>query len=110
MDFVDYEMIFAYAIFCVTLLSAIVFSVVPIFKNFKKAIPVLLGIVGAVAFYLICYALANSEPLTITTGTGIETTSGGVMRFVEANIFMAYSAFAIALLALAYSSVSSYFK
>ena len=110
MDFVDYELIFAYAMFGITLLSAVVFSVIPIFKDFKKAIPVLIGIVGAVAFYLVCYALASSEPLTITTGTGDETTSGGVMRFVEANIFMTYSVFSFALLALVYSSVSSYFK
>ena len=110
MDFVDYLMIFAYVIFGVTLLSAVVFAVLPIFKNFKKAIPVLLVIVGAVAFYFVCYMLASGEPFTITTGTGDSTTSGGVMKFVEANMFMTYIVFAVSILAILYSSVASYFK
>jgi len=110
MDFVDYLMIFAYIIFCVTLLSALVFAVLPIFQDFKKAIPVLIGIVGAVAFYLVCYFLSSGEPMTITTGTGTQTISSGVMKFVEANMFMTYFTVVIALLAIIYSSVSSYFK
>ena len=110
MDFVDYLMIFTYIIFGVTLLSAIVFATLPLFRDFKKAIPVFLGIGGAVLFYLVCYMLASGDPFTITTGTGDETTSGGVMKVVEANMFMTYIVFLVSILAILYSSVSSYFK
>ena len=110
MDFVDYLMFFAYAIFCVTLISALVFAVLPLFRNVKKAIPALIGIVGAAAFYFICYLLSSGEPFTITTGTGVETTSGAVMRFVEANMFMTYIAVLAALLAILFTSVANYFK
>ena len=109
-EFVDYLILFAYIIFAVTLLSAFVFAVIPIFRDFKKAIPVLIGIVGAVAFYWVCYMLASGEPLTITTGTGDSTTSGGVMKFVEANMFMTYIVFGVSILSIIYSSVANFFK
>ena len=107
---VDYQILFAYFMFGVALLSALVFAVVPLFRNFKQALTALVAVGGIAVIYLICYMLTAGDPFTITTGTGDQTFSGGVMKFVEANLFMTYITFAIAVLAIIYSSISSYFK
>ena len=109
-ELVDYEILFAYAIFGVTLISALVFAALPLFRDFKKAIPALVALVGAAALYFLCYFMASGDPLTITTGTGDETYAEGVMKFVEANMFMTYIVFGFSILALIYTSISSYFK
>jgi len=109
-EFVDYLILFAYIIFGVTTILAVVFALLPLFQNLKKALTTLAGIGGLVLFYLLCYMLTSGDPFTITTGTGDETTSGAVMKLVEANMFMTYITLVIALLAILYSSIASYFK
>ena len=103
---VDFGLPLTYIIFTVALLSAVVFPAIQLFQDVKKAITALVGLVGLALLYLLCYAIAKSEPLILTE----ETISAETMKFVEANLFMTYITFAIALIAIIYSSVSQYFK
>ena len=107
---VDYGLIFTYIVFGIGVLSAFVFPAIQLFQNLKKALTALAGVCGLVLLYLLFYMLASSEAFTISTGTGDTTISAGVMKFVEANLFMTYAIFAFSVLAIVYSSVSNYFK
>ena len=107
---VDYQLLIVYIMFGIALLSELVFAAVPLFRNFRKALTALIAVGGLVLLYFLFYMMSSGEPFTISTGTGDDTISGGVMKFVEANLFMTYATFAFSLLAIAYSSVSSYFK
>ena len=103
---VDFGLPITYIVFAVALLSAVAFPAVQLFQDVKKAITALVGVVGLAVLYLLCYAVAKSEPLILTD----ETISAETMKFVEANLFMTYITFSIALIAIIYSAVSQYFK
>ena len=107
---VDYQILFAYIMFGIALFSALVFAAVPLFRDFKKALTTLISVGGVALFYIVCYMLTSGDPFTYSTGSGDFTISGGVMKFVEANLFMTYVTFAISILAIVYSSISTYFK
>jgi len=103
---VDFGLPFTYFIFAVALLSAVAFPAIQLFQDVKKAITALVGVVGLALVYLLCYLLAKSEPLILAE----ETITAETMKFVEANLFMTYITFSIAVIAILYSSVSKYFK
>ena len=103
---VNYLIIFGYVVFIVTSLSALVFPAIQLFQDLKKAVAALVGVVALVVFYLLCFVLAKSEPLVFPE----ETISAETMKFVEANIFMGYATFAVAVLAVVYVSVARMFK
>ena len=103
---VDFGLPFAYFIFAVALLSAVTFPAIQLFQDVKKAITALVGVVGLALIYLLCYVIAKSEPLVLSE----ETIAAETMKFVEANLFMTYITFMIAVIAIIYSSVSQYFK
>lgn len=103
---VNYGLITVYIIFAIATLSALVFPAIQLFQDLKKALTALIGIVALVVIYLLCYVMASSEPLTV----GDKFVSAETMKFVEANIYLAYAMFGVSVLAIVYASVSRYFK
>jgi len=105
-----YGIIFGYIMLGITALSVLIFSAIQILANLKKAKTAIFSIVAGVGIYLLCFVLARSIPLSTGTGDGVITMSGEQMRFVEANLYLGYTMLAVAILAIAYSSVSNLFK
>jgi len=106
-DFVvNYGIIFGYIIFGIAALSALIFPAIQLFQDLKKALTGLASIVALVLLYLLCFMMAKSEPLVLVD----ETVSAETMRFVEANIYMGYTTFAVSILAVVYVSVARFFK
>jgi len=103
---VEYGILFGYGIFTVALLLALVFPAIQLFSEFKKAVVGILSIVGLVGLYLLCFVLAKGEPLTL----GENFYSAEQIKFVNANLFMGYISFILAVVAIGYSSISSFFK
>jgi hypothetical protein len=102
---VTYGIPLAYIFLGVALLGTIVFPIIQMIKEPKKSLVTFAAIAGMVVIFFICYALSAYEPLTV----GNSTATAGQMKIVEAGVFMAYILFAVALLAILYSSVSRYF-
>jgi len=105
-ELVDYELLITYLIFCIALFSALIFPAIELFKDLKKTLITLGGVVVVAAFFLLCYSLAKGEPYT--TGDTSVTAEG--MKFVGAILFMTYVMFGISILSILYASISSYFK
>ena len=90
----------------VAALSALVFPVIQMFQDLKKAKTAFIGIGAIVAVFLICYLLAGNQDLTV----GDKHVVGGTMKLIEGSFYTFYVLLATSLLLIAYSSVSHYFN
>ena len=97
---------FAYFCLGVAALSAVVFPIIQMIQNWKKAITALIGVGAVAVLFLICFLLADKQEFTI----GDKYASAAQMQLVEGSIFTFYALLLIAVIAILYSSVSSYFK
>jgi hypothetical protein len=106
-DFITaYGLPFTYIVLGIAVLSAILFPLVQMFQDLKKARTAFLGIAAVIAVFFLCWAMAKNEPFAIGT---IKVT-GEQMQWVEAGIFTFYALLAISVAAILYSTVSRYFK
>ena len=107
LDFIlNFGLPLAYVALGIATLVAIVFPVMQMATDFKKAKSALVGIGILVAIFLLSYVLADNQPLT----TNYETMEGGQMKLIEAGLYLVYMLFAASLIAIVYASVSRYFK
>ena len=103
---VSYGIPLAYIGLGIAALGAIVFPIIQMFQDFKKAGITFLAVGLLAVVFIVCYVLSANEPFTI----GEIHVEAGQMRFVEAGIIMVYLLMAASLIAILYSSVSRYFK
>ena len=103
---VGFVMPFAYICLGIAALAAIVFPLVQMFQDWKKAKTALIGVGALAAIFLICYLLSDYQEFTI----GTSYVAAGQMQLVEASIFTFYVLLSVAVVAILYSSVSRYFK
>jgi hypothetical protein len=87
-------------------LAALVFPLIQIFQQLKKAKTILIGIGLAVVLFSLCYVLASDAPFKM----GNTEVAGSQMKLVEASMFAFYALLATSILAILYSSISRYFK
>ena len=107
LDFIlNFGIPLAYVALAIAIVAAVVFPAIQMVTDFKKAKAALGGVGILVLTFLLSYVLADSQPLT----TNYETMEGGQMKFVESGLYLVYVLFAVSLLAIAYASVSRYFK
>ena len=102
----NYVIPLAYISFGVAALGAIVFPLVQMFQDLKKAITAFVAIGIIIVIFFVCYAFAAAEPHVV----GDQSATAGQMKFLEAGIFLTYALFAGTFVAIIYSSVSRYFK
>jgi uncharacterized membrane protein YozB (DUF420 family) len=99
-------MVLAYVAIFAAIAGVVVFSVIFMLQDIKKAKSALVGVGALVVAFLICYVLADSTPYS-TAEISIES---GQMKFINAGIFSVYILVAGSVLAVAYASVSHFFK
>ena len=87
-------------------LSAILFPVIQMFQDFKKAKTALIGVGAVAALFVICYLISDYQDFT----KGDTYISAGQMRFIEAGIYLFYILLIGTGAAILYSTVSRYFK
>lgn len=92
----------AYVALGVAALGAIIFPLVYMFKDLKKAKAALMGIGILIVVFVLCYVLSKPEALG--------TATGGQMRVVEASLYVFYILLAGSIIAILYATVSRYFK
>ena len=103
---ISYVIPLAYIALGIAALGAIVFPLIQMFSDLKKAIATFVSIGIVIAIFLVCYALSANEAYTVKD----VTVPAGQMKFIEAGIYMFYLLLAGSCLAILYSSVSRYFK
>lgn len=96
----------AYIALGIAVLGVVVFPLLQMFQDLKKAISTFVAIGILLVVFFACYFLSANEALSI----GEVHVASGQMRFIEAGIFLTYLLLVGALLAILYSSVSRYFK
>ncbi len=106
-DFItSFGIYLAYFALALAALAAIIFPLIQMLQDPKNAKTAFLGIGVVIVVFLLCYMLADKEPLAI----GEASASAGQMKLVEASLYVFYIMLAGSILAILYSTISRYFK
>ncbi|MDR1673265.1 MAG: hypothetical protein LBS09_07405 [Bacteroidales bacterium] len=105
---VSFGLPLAYIAFFIPAIAAIAFPLIFLFQDIKKAKSALIGIGALIVVFVICYVLADSTPYDAGGAIGIVTS--GEMKMINASLLGVYILGAGSILAIAYASVSRYFK
>jgi uncharacterized membrane protein YozB (DUF420 family) len=92
----------AYIALTVAALAAIMFPVIYMLQDLKKAKSALIGVGTVAVVFLISYLLAD--------GQDIEKATAGQMKMVEAGMYLFYILLGTSIVAILYFTVSRYFK
>ena len=103
---VTYVIPVAYIALGLAALGAIVFPLIQMFGDLKKAVRTFAALGILLVVFFACYYLSANEPFTI----GEIHIPAGQMRLIEAGIHLFYLLLAGSVVAILYSSVSRYFK
>ena len=103
---VSYGIPLAYIGLGIAAFSVIVFPVIQMFQDLKKAARALIGIGIVAALFVICFLLADKKDFSI----GEIYVSANQMQYVEASIYMVYILLFSSVLAILLTPVSRYFK
>jgi len=87
-------------------LSALVFPLIGMVKDFKKAINSLIGVGALIVIFIIGYTMSNEEVYTI----GERVVEGTVSKLSEAGLFTFYAMIILAVGTIIYTEISKAFK
>ena len=96
----------AYICLGIAALSAVMFPVIQMFQDLKKAKTALIGVGFMVIVYLVCFLIADKAEFSV----GEKHVGAAQMRLVEAGIFMFYALLVISALAITSSSLTRFLK
>ena len=103
---VSYGIPLAYIGLGIAAVSVIVFPVIQMIQDLKKAARALTGIGIIAVLFVICFLLADKKDFSI----GEIHVAASQMQFVEASIYMVYILLFASVLAILLTPVSRYFK
>ena len=103
---VSYGIPLAYLGLGIAALCAVVFPVIQMIQDFKKARQALIGVGLVALLFVITYLLAHKQDFSV----GDIYVAAEKMKFIEASIFMVYTLLFGSVLAIVVSAVSGYFK
>lgn len=92
----------AYIALGIAALAAIVFPVIYMLQDIKKAKSALLGVGVLAVVFLVSYLLAD--------GQAFRDVPAGQMKTIEASMYCFYILLTAAIVAIIYSTISRYFK
>ncbi len=75
---INIGMFVTYGLLVIAALTAIVFAIIHMIGNFRKAIPTLIGIAVLVVIVLFSYAISTAEPYENATPTVSQWVGGGI--------------------------------
>ncbi|MDR1865418.1 MAG: hypothetical protein LBR08_07585 [Bacteroidales bacterium] len=99
---VSYVIPIAYIALAVAAFAAVVFPVLFMLQDIKKAKTAFIGIGAVVVVFLLCYLLAG--------GVATDKATEGQMKLVEASLYTFYLLLVLSAGSILYSTVSRYFK
>lgn len=107
----DYALGWAYILFIIAAIAALIFPMINIVTD-VKAIIRLVAILGATAVLILIsyFALASDATINILGYTGTENSNPTVLKWVGTGLFVTYFLFGIAILSILYSEVVKLFK
>ncbi|MBN1133168.1 MAG: hypothetical protein JXA39_08865 [Bacteroidales bacterium] len=106
----DIALIWAYILFIITALAAIIFPLIGVFSS-GKAIIRLLGLLAAAAvLILVSYFMSSPEPIDIIGYAGESNRNPATLRMIDTTLFVTYMLFGLAVLSILYSMISRVFK
>jgi len=103
---VSYGIPLAYICLGIAAVSVIVFPVIQMFQDLRKASRAFAGIGIIAALFVVCFLLADKMDFSI----GEIHVAASQMQFVEASIYMVYILLFASVLAILLTPVSRYFK
>ena len=96
----------AYICLGLAMLSAVLFPVIQMFKDLKKAKTALIGVGFLAVVYLFCFLIADKADFSI----GEKHVAATQMQFIEGAIYMFYALLLLSLVAIASSSLTRFLK
>ena len=96
----------AYIALAIAAVGAVVFPLIQMVQDLKKAKSAFIGVGIIVVVFLICYFASDGTEFSI----GSAHVSGGNMQMIEASLYTFYVLLVGSVVAILYSTVSRYFK
>ena len=84
-----YGIFACYIFLCVAAFVALIFPLIQMFREFKKALFLIGGAGVLVLLFMLCYSMSASETYTTTVGE-VKTISAEIMKLVEALLYLLY--------------------
>lgn len=106
----DYALVWAYILFIVAAIAAIVFPFINIFSDVKALLRMLAILGGAAVLIIIAYLLASDQTIEIVGYTGTENSNPSILRWVGTGLIATYFMFGFAVISILYSEVVKLFK
>ena len=99
-------LIYAYVVFAIALILAIVFPLVNIVSNPRGAMRTLIGLVAMLVIFFVSYLLASDAPVPNPAANGYFTNSA-VLKMTDVGLFGGYAIFVIAIRVILWGEIRS---
>jgi hypothetical protein len=107
----DYALIWAYILFILTAIAAVVFPLFTVVTNVKALVRTLAIFAGAAVLILLSYfVFASDTPIEILGYAGTDNRDPVTLKWVGTGLFSTYILFGMAILSILYSEIASMFK
>lgn len=106
---VNVMLIYAYVVFAVALVLAIMFPLINIISNPKGAMRTLIGVVAMLVIFFVSYLLSSDAPVPNPAANGYLTNSA-VLKLTDVGLYAGYAIFVIAILVILWGEIRSAVK
>lgn len=101
-------LVWSFAMVILTIVLTIAMPLVAVFQNPKSAVRSLIGLGVIVVVFLVSYALATDDPITLASGSVIDNSFE--LKFSDTALYATYIAFAGVILSILYGELYKVFK
>ncbi len=101
-------LVWSFAMVILTIVLTIAMPLVAVFQNPKSAVRSLIGLGAIVVVFLVSYALATDDPITLASGSVIDNSFE--LKFSDTALYATYIAFAGVILSILYGELYKVFK
>jgi hypothetical protein len=105
----DYLIIWNYILLVIALILALVFPVIFILKNPKRAVRIIIVLLALLVLVFISYQFASDEPLNLVNYNGPDNIPS-TLKIVDTGLFLTYFMILLAFGAIIYNEISSALK
>jgi len=106
----DIALVWAYILVAITLVIALIFSVIFMFSNTRNLVRGLLVLVGAAVLVGVAYMLGSDTPLQIVGYEGTDNKDPQVLKLVDMGLISTYFVLGLVVLSIIYSEIAKYFR
>jgi len=104
---IDAGLYFSYVLFFVAVGAAIIFPLLYVIQDPKAVIKSLVGVVGLVVLFIVCYALSGNEVTAKYASLGV---GAGSSKLIGAVLIMFYLTLLISIVGIIFSEISKALK